>query len=136
MFKKISHIGIAVKNLNEAMKKFSNLMNSTAYKIETVDEQKVKVAMFKIGESRIELIEPTSQDSPVARFIEKRGEGIHHIAFEVENLKTELERLNKLGFELIDREPRYGADNCFIAFVHPKSSAGVLVELVEVINSR
>jgi methylmalonyl-CoA/ethylmalonyl-CoA epimerase len=134
MFKKISHIGIAVKNLDRAIKNFSNLIGSPVYKIERIDEQKIRVAMFKIGESRIELIEPTSPDSPVAKFIEKRGEGIHHIAFEVDNIKSELERLKKLDIQLINLEPEQGADNCLVAFIHPKSLNGVLAEITELIK--
>ncbi len=131
MFKKISHIGIAVKNIEQAIETFSKLSEIKDYHIETVEEQKVRVATFKVGESRIELLEPTSADSPVAKFIEKRGEGIHHIAFEVENIEEEIEKAKQKNFQLIDSTPRYGANNCLIAFIHPKSFNGVLVELTQ-----
>jgi methylmalonyl-CoA/ethylmalonyl-CoA epimerase len=131
MFKKISHIGIAVKNIEQAIETFSKLSEIKDYHIETVEDQKVRVATFKVGESRIELLEPTSSDSPVAKFIEKRGEGIHHIAFEVENIEEEIEKVKEKAFQLIDSKPRYGANNCLIAFVHPKSFNGVLVELTQ-----
>lgn len=131
MFKKISHIGIAVKNIEQAIETFSKLSEIKNYHIETVEEQKVRVATFKVGESRIELLEPTSPDSPVAKFIEKRGEGIHHVAFEVENIEEEIEKVKGKNFQLIDSKPRYGANNCLIAFVHPKSCNGVLVELTQ-----
>lgn len=131
MFKKVSHIAIAVKNLEEAIKTFSKLTGIENYHIETVEEQKVRVAVFKIGESRVELTEPTSPDSPVAKFIEKRGEGIHHIAFEVEDIEKEIERAKINNFQLIDQKPKLGANNCLIAFIHPKSVNGVLVELTQ-----
>lgn len=131
MFKKISHVAIAVKNLEDAIKTFSKLTKVEDYHIEVVEEQKVRVAIFKIGDSRIELTEPTSNDSPVAKFIEKRGEGIHHIAFEVEDIEAEIQRLNADNFQLIDTKPRLGANNCLIAFIHPKSVNGVLVELTQ-----
>ncbi|MCS7228402.1 MAG: methylmalonyl-CoA epimerase [Candidatus Kryptonium sp.] len=131
MIKKISHVAIAVKNLEEAISTFSKLTGIENYHIETVEEQKVRVAIFKVGESRIELTEPTSPDSPVAKFIEKRGEGIHHIAFEVDDIEKELERVKEKNFQLVDSTPRYGANNCLIAFIHPKSVNGVLVELTQ-----
>ena len=130
-FKKISHVAVAVKNLDEAIKTFSELTGVECLHIETVEEQKVRVAIFKIGESRIELTEPTSADSPVAKFIEKRGEGIHHIAFEVDDIEGEINRVKEKNFQLIDLIPRYGANNCLIAFIHPKSVNGVLVELTQ-----
>ncbi len=131
MFKKISHVAIAVKNLEQAIETFSKLSGINEYHIETVDEQKVRVAIFNVGGTRIELTEPTSQDSPVAKFIEKRGEGIHHIAFEVENIESEIERARAQNFQLVDSTPRQGANNCLIAFIHPKSFNGVLVELTQ-----
>lgn len=131
MFKKISHIGIAVKNINQAIETFSKLSEIKDYHIEMVEEQKVRVASFKVGESRIELLEPTSSDSPVAKFIEKKGEGIHHIAFEVENIEEEIEKAKRKNFLLVDPTPKYGANNCLIAFIHPKSFNGVLVELTQ-----
>lgn len=130
-FKKISHVAIAVKNLDEAIKTFSELTGIENFHIETVEEQKVRVAIFKIGESRIELTQPTTPDSPVAKFIEKRGEGIHHIAFEVDDIQEEIDRINEKNFQLIDSTPRYGANNSLIAFIHPKSVNGVLVELTQ-----
>jgi methylmalonyl-CoA/ethylmalonyl-CoA epimerase len=131
MFKKISHVAIAVKNLEEAIERFSKLSGLKEYHIETVEEQKVRVAVFKIGDSRIELTEPTSVDSPVAKFIEKRGEGIHHIAFEVDDIEGQIAKISEDGFQLVDVVPRLGANNCLIAFVHPKSFNGVLVELTQ-----
>lgn len=131
MFKKISHVAIAVKNLDEAIKTFSELTGIENYHIETVEEQKVRVATFKIGESRIELTQPTSPDSPVAKFIEKRGEGIHHIAFEVDDINEEMNRVKEKNFQLVDSAPRHGANNSLIAFIHPKSVNGVLVELTQ-----
>ncbi|MFN3134563.1 MAG: methylmalonyl-CoA epimerase [Candidatus Kryptonium sp.] len=130
-FKKISHVAIAVKNLDEAIKTFSELTGIENFHIETIEEQKVRVAIFKIGESRIELTQPTTPDSPVAKFIEKRGEGIHHIAFEVDDIQEEIDRINEKNFQLIDSTPRYGANNSLIAFIHPKSVNGVLVELTQ-----
>ena len=109
MFRKISHVAIAVKNLDEAIKTFSELTGIENYHIETVEEQKVRVAIFKIGESRIELTQPTSPDSPVAKFIEKRGEGIHHIAFEVDDINEEMNRVKEKNFQLVDSAPRHFA---------------------------
>ncbi|WP_324736179.1 methylmalonyl-CoA epimerase [Thermococcus sp. SY098] len=130
MIKKIDHIGIAVKNLDEAIKLWESLGLKVA-EIEEVPEQKVRVAVFKVGESRIELLEGTSEDSPISKFIAKRGEGIHHIALGVENIEEHLERLKEQGFRLIDEKPRIGAGGAKIAFVHPKSVNGVLLELCE-----
>ncbi len=131
MIKKIEHIGIAVKCLEDSISRFEKLLGTKCYKIEEVEEQKVKTAFFKVGESKIELLEATSSESPIAKFIEKRGEGIHHIAFEVENLETKLKELKELSFQLIDDEPKIGAENFLIAFIHPKSSNGVLTELCQ-----
>ncbi|MFA4641356.1 methylmalonyl-CoA epimerase [Pyrococcus kukulkanii] len=130
MFKKIDHVGIAVKNLDEAIKVWEGL----GFKVEEVEEvpdQKVRVAVIKVGESRIELLEATSEDSPIAKFIEKRGEGIHHLAIGVENIEAKLEELKEKGYRLIDEKPRIGAGDAKIAFVHPKSVTGVLLELCE-----
>lgn len=107
------------------------MLGTKCYKIEEVEEQKVKTAFFKIGESKIELLQATSSDSPIAKFIEKRGEGIHHIAFEVENLESKLSELKELNFQLIDDEPKIGAENFLIAFIHPKSVNGVLTEICQ-----
>jgi len=130
MIRKIDHVGIAVKNLDEAIKLWEKLGLKVA-EIEEVPEQKVRVAVFKVGESRIELLEGTSEDSPISKFIAKRGEGIHHIALGVENIEEHLERLKGEGFRLIDEKPRIGAGGAKIAFVHPKSVNGVLLELCE-----
>ncbi|MCD6154633.1 MAG: methylmalonyl-CoA epimerase [Candidatus Verstraetearchaeota archaeon] len=130
MIRKIDHVGIAVKNLDEAIKVWEEL-GLKVDEIEEVPEQKVKVAVIKVGESRIELLEATSEDSPIAKFIEKRGEGIHHIALGVENIEEHLEKLKQAGYRLIDEKPRIGAGGAKIAFVHPKSVTGVLLELCE-----
>nr|MDO8135523.1 methylmalonyl-CoA epimerase [Candidatus Njordarchaeum guaymaensis] len=129
MFKKISHIGIAVSNMNEAMKLYSETLGLKVTGVETVEEQKVKSAMIPIGESRIELMETTDPEGPVGKFIAKRGEGIHHISLEVDDIDKMLAKLSKAGIELIDKKPRVGAGGKKIAFVHPKSTRGVLLEL-------
>jgi len=130
VFKKIDHVGIAVKNLEEAIKIWEGL-GLKVEEIEEVPDQKVRVAVIKIGESRIELLEATSEDSPIAKFIEKRGEGIHHIALGVEGIEKKLEELKEKGYRLIDEKPRIGAGGAKIAFIHPKSVTGVLLELCE-----
>lgn len=129
MIKKISHIGIAVSNMNESLKLYSDILGLKVTGVETIEEQKVKSAMIPIGESRIELMESTDPEGPVGKFIAKRGEGIHHISLEVDDIEKELTKLNKAGLELIDKKPRVGADGKKIAFVHPKSTHGVLLEL-------
>lgn len=129
LFKKISHIGIAVSNMNEAMKLYSETLGLKVTGVETVEEQKVKSAMIPIGESRIELMETTDPEGPVGKFIAKRGEGIHHISLEVDDIDKMLAKLSKAGIELIDKKPRVGAGGKKIAFVHPKSTRGVLLEL-------
>lgn len=131
MFKKIAHIGIAVKSLEESLHVFKNILGMNYGGEEEVEEQNVKVAFLPVGESEIELLESTSPEGNIAKFIEKKGEGMHHIAFEVENLDAMLEDLQKKGVQLIDKEPRYGAGGARIAFVHPKSTNGILVELCE-----
>jgi methylmalonyl-CoA/ethylmalonyl-CoA epimerase len=128
---KIDHIGIAVRNMAESNELFRKLLGETHYKIETVETEKVATSFFQVGESKIELLEATDPDSPIAKFIEKRGEGIHHLAFEVDDIKKEIERLEKEGFVPLNREPKRGADNKWVAFLHPKSSNGVLVELCQ-----
>ncbi len=127
----ISHIGIAVKDLNNAKETYRKLLNSEPSEEETVESQKVRVAKFNLGKSTIELLEPTSPDSPIAKFIEKRGEGIHHIAYESDDITNDLGRLNENGFDLINKEPVAGSDNMQIAFVKPKSAGGVLTEICQ-----
>jgi methylmalonyl-CoA/ethylmalonyl-CoA epimerase len=129
--KHIEHIGIAVRNLKEAVSFYENVFGLKCYAIEEVKDQKVRTAFFKLGETKIELLESTEDDGPIARFIEKKGEGIHHIAFAVENIEQGLEELNEKGISLIDREPRDGAEGLSIGFLHPKSTYGVLTELCE-----
>ena len=126
---KIEHLGIAVKDLEAANKLYSVLLNTAPYKQEEVDSEGVITSFFKMGESKIELLAATNPDSPIAKFIEKRGEGIHHIAFDVTDIDAEILRLQNEGFELINKTSKPGADNKLIAFLHPKSTGGVLVEL-------
>jgi methylmalonyl-CoA/ethylmalonyl-CoA epimerase len=128
---KIDHIGIAVKSLDEAIKIYEDAIGLQVSGYDQVDEQGVRVAMLNIGESRIELLEPTGPDSPIEKFMQKRGEGIHHIAVTVENIEKALERLKASGVRLVDNEPRKGAHNTRIAFIHPSSTHGVLLELVQ-----
>ena len=128
---KIEHIGIATRALDEALLFWRDALGLEVSETEEVAEQKVRVAMLPVGESRVELLEPTSADSPVAKFIEKRGAGIHHIAVRVENIRESLSRLKEQGIRLIDETPRIGAGGCLVAFVHPSSANGVLLELVE-----
>jgi methylmalonyl-CoA/ethylmalonyl-CoA epimerase len=128
---KIDHIGIAVRHMADSNELFRQLLGTAHYKIETVDSEKVATSFFQVGESKIELLEATDPDSPIAKFIEKRGEGIHHIAFEVADIRAEIERLEKEGFVPLNREPKRGADNKWVAFLHPKSANGVLVELCQ-----
>lgn len=131
MPKKINHIGIAVKSIDSHLPLYRDILGMEFEGTEIVAEQKVKVAFFAIGESRIELLEPTAEDSPVARFLEKNGEGVHHIAYEVEDLAAALAELRRQGIRLIDETPRCGAHATRIAFLHPKSTGGVLTELCE-----
>lgn len=131
MLHKINHIGIAVKSLEETLPFYRNQLAMPFAGIEEVAEQKVRVAMLAIGESKIELLEPTSPDSPVAKFLEKNGPGIHHVAYEVEDIETAIARLLAKGTRMIDEKPRHGAHGTLIAFVHPKSSNGVLTELCQ-----
>ena len=128
---KIEHIGIAVRDLEEAEKLYTSLLNTACYKKERVEREGVETAFFKMGESKIELLAATSEDSPIAKYLEKRGEGMHHIAFNVEDIKAEMQRLQKEGFVLLNEEPKPGADNKLVAFLHPKSANGVLVELCQ-----
>lgn len=126
---KVEHIGIAVKNIDEAAKVFDILLNQKPYKTEAVESEGVKTSFYQVGETKIELLESTKEDSSIAKFIAKKGEGIHHIAFDVDDIEKEIQRLQEAGFELIHKSPKAGADNKLIAFLHPKSSNGVLVEL-------
>lgn len=131
---KINHLGIATKGIDEALKFWEDALGLENVHTEVVEDQKVRVAMLPIGESRVELLEPTSDDSPISKFLEKRGGGIHHIAVEVEDINSALERMKRAGAELIDQEPRIGAEGCLVAFVHPRSSGGVLLELVQTVK--
>lgn len=131
MIKRISHIGVAVGGLAEAAEFFEKLLGAGPGQTERVEDQKVEIRSFPVGESNVELTLPTAPDSPIAKFLEKRGTGIHHIAFEVDDLERELERMRALGIRLIDETPRRGANNSRIAFLHPKSTGGILVELCE-----
>ena len=128
---KINHLGIATKGIDEALKFWQDALGLANVHTETVEDQKVKVAMLPLGESRIELLEPTSEDSPISKFLEKRGGGIHHIAVEVEDIEAALAKLKEQGMRLIDESPRVGAEGCLVAFVHPASANGVLLELVQ-----
>ena len=127
MLTQIDHIGIAVKNLDTAIPLYEKLLGCVCYKKETVPTEGVTTAFFKCGETKIELLAATGSDSAIARFIEKRGEGIHHIAFRTDNINSEMLRIIKEGFKLIHSEPMEGADNMMINFIHPKSAGGVLV---------
>jgi len=127
----IEHIGIAVKNLDESIKFYEKKLNLKCYKIEEVKEQKVKTAFFKIGGTKLELLEGTEQESPISKFIEKKGEGIHHIAFAVQGIEDCLQELENKDVSLINSTPRIGADGLNIAFVHPKSTNGILIEFCE-----
>lgn len=128
----IEHLGIAVKNLDEAIPYYENILGMKCYSIEEVADQKVKTAFFKVGQTKLELLEPTSDESPIAKFIEKRGEGIHHLAFAVEDgVANALAEMEGKGVRLIDKAPRKGAEGLNIAFIHPKSTHGVLTEFCE-----
>ena len=133
--RKIEHIGIAVRDTSSSIDLFSSLLNAKPYKREEVESEGVITTFFELGESKIELLEATKEDSAIAKFIERKGEGIHHIAFDVEDIYAEMDRLRAKGFRLIHEEPKKGADNKLICFLHPKSSNGVLVELCQEINS-
>jgi methylmalonyl-CoA/ethylmalonyl-CoA epimerase len=132
---KLEHIGIAVKNIDQANKLFANLLGREHYKIESVESEGVRTSFFEISGVKIELLEATHDDSPIAKFIEKRGEGIHHLAFEVNDIKESIKAYEEKGFQMINAEPKKGADNKMICFLHPKSSGGVLVELCEEIKA-
>jgi methylmalonyl-CoA/ethylmalonyl-CoA epimerase len=128
---KIDHLGIATRGIDEALAFWRDALGLEHVHTENVDDQKVRVAMLPIGESRVELLEPTSEDSPISNFLEKRGGGLHHVAVRVPDIKAALERLRSQGVKLIDETPRIGAEGCLVAFVHPKSANGVLLELVQ-----
>ena len=127
----IEHIGIAVKDLNESISYYENILGFKCYAIEEIKEQKVKTAFFMIGQTKIELLESTDPEGPVGKFIEKKGEGIHHIAFAAKNIEESLKELENKGIQLIDKQTRKGAEGLDIAFLHPKSTLGVLTELCE-----
>lgn len=129
--RKIEHVGIAVKDIAGAGMIYEKLLNTTVYKIEAVASEGVRTAFLQSGPNKIELLEPTSIDSPISKFIEKRGEGIHHIAFDVEDIVAEMARLKEEGFVLLNEAPKEGADNKLVCFIHPKSAHGVLIELCQ-----
>ncbi|MFZ9612435.1 MAG: methylmalonyl-CoA epimerase [Crocinitomicaceae bacterium] len=129
--KRIEHLGIAVKNLEEAIPMYEALLNTTCYKREGVASEGVMTAFFQVGASKIELLEATHEDSPIAKFLMKNGPGFHHVAFEVEDIKAEISRLQKAGFQLIHEVAKDGADNKLIAFLHPKSTGSLLVEICQ-----
>ena len=128
---KIEHIGIAVKDIKLSNALFEGLFGHPHYKTETVESEGVKTSFFKVGSNKIELLEATREDSPIAKFIEKKGEGIHHVAFAVEDIVSEIERLKGKGFIVLNETPKKGADNKLVAFLHPKSTNGVLIELCQ-----
>ncbi|MDX2135637.1 MAG: methylmalonyl-CoA epimerase [Saprospiraceae bacterium] len=129
--RRIDHIGIAVKSMSESNELIRKLLGEAHYKVETVETEKVATSFFHIGESKLELLEATDPESPIAKYIDKRGEGIHHIAFEVDDIHSEVQRLEQEGFIPLNREPKRGADNKWVVFLHPKSANGVLVELCQ-----
>ncbi len=128
---KIEHLGIAVKNIEQSNILFEKLLATPPYKMEEVATEGVLTSFFKIGDSKIELLEAIREDSPIAKFIEKKGEGIHHIAFEVADIKAEMLRMESEGFTLLNKEPKRGADNKWVCFLHPKGTNGVLIELCQ-----
>ena len=134
--KNIEHIGIAVRDLEEAENLYSRLFNVLPYKREAVDSESVLTSFFKINETKIELLKATRDDSVIARFVEKKGEGFHHIAFEVDDIVSEIERLSNEGFILLQDKPKQGADNKLVCFLHPKSTKGVLIELCQEIKAQ
>lgn len=128
---KLEHIGIAVKNIEQSNALFAALLGQGHYKVELVESEGVRTSFFKIGDVKIELLEATKPDSPIAKFIEKKGEGIHHLAFSVSDISASIQSYKSKGFNLINEEPKHGADNKMICFLHPKSTAGVLIELCQ-----
>ena len=133
--KKIEHIGIAVKNLEESNLLFEKLLGTPPYKQEEVESESVKTSFFMNGPNKIELLEATNPESPIAKFLEKKGEGIHHIAFDVDDIFSEIQRLQSEGFVILNETPKIGADNKLVAFLHPKSTNGVLIELFFKLNN-
>lgn len=134
IMEKIEHLGIAVKELSTSIPLFETLLNTPCYKTEMVETEGVNTAFFQTGESKIELLEATRPDSPIAKFIEKKGEGIHHIAFAVTDIHAEMKRLKNAGFQLLNETPKKGADNKLVCFLHPKGTNGVLIELCQEIT--
>ena len=134
MMLKIEHIGIAVKDLNNSNELFKKLFGQAHYKTEEVESEGVNTSFFQIGENKIELLVATNPDSPIAKFIEKKGEGIHHIAFDVADIRAEMKRLENEGFVLLNQEPKLGADNKLVCFLHPKGTNGVLIEICQSIS--
>ena len=134
MFRKIEHLGIAVNNMEEALKIYEDLLGQNCYKIEVVESEFVKTAFIQVGESKIELLESTDKDGTISKFIEKRGEGFHHVAIAVDDIVLEMTRLKNAGFELLSDEPKTGADNKLICFLHPRSTGGLLIELCQDAN--
>lgn len=131
---KVEHIGIAVKNLEQAIPLFEKMLHTQCYKTEIVETEKVNTAFFRQGETKIELLESIDPDGVIARFIEKKGEGMHHIAFAVADIEVEMERLKKEGFVLLNEKPKKGADNKWVCFLHPKTTNGVLIEICQEIS--
>lgn len=128
---RLDHVGVAVRSLEEALAPYEKGLGLTVVDIEELPTEKVRVAFLPMGDTRLEFLEPTGDDSPIARFLQRRGEGIHHLCFQVDDLEATLERLRKAGVELVDEKPRAGAGGSRVAFIHPRGMAGVLVELVE-----
>ena len=128
---KVEHIGIAVKDMQNAVSLFEKLLNTNCYKTELVETENVKTAFFQTGETKIELLENTDPNGVIAKFIERKGEGLHHIAFEVTDIKAEMQRLQAEGFVLLTEDPKHGADNKLVCFLHPKGTNGVLIELCQ-----
>ena len=131
MVKKIEHIGIAVNSLDKSKVLFESLLGTSEYKVEEVLSEMVRTSFFKVGETKIELLESLGEWGPISKFLDKRGEGIHHIAFEVENIYESMEEMREKGFQLINKQPKRGADNKLVCFIHPKSANGILVELCQ-----
>lgn len=129
MMKRLSHVGVAVRNLESSIDLFSRIFGKRPDAMESVEDQKVRLAFFRVGDASVELTEATAPDSPIAKFLEKRGEGVHHLSFEVDDIHAEIARLKSEGIQLIDETPRMGAGGYWIAFLHPKSTNGVLVEI-------